>query len=84
MRPYEVYLHFDLLESVPKGGGNRRRILDFVNSLREHPDTPGDYEEKGASQRVRQVKVIGDYAVVYWLDAPVHIIMVVDVRLSRS
>jgi hypothetical protein len=26
------------------------------------------------------VKVIGDYAITYWLDAPVHIVMVVDVR----
>ena len=82
MRPHEVYLHFGLLDSVPKSGIQRRKIMDFIYSLREHPDTRGDFTDKDASLRERQIKIIGDYAVTFWLDSPVHIVMVVDVRLA--
>lgn len=54
--------------------------MDFVYSLREHPDTPGDFTDRDASQRVRQIKIVGNYAVTYWVDVPVWIVMVVDVR----
>ncbi|HEX8372127.1 MAG TPA: hypothetical protein VF585_05065 [Chthoniobacterales bacterium] len=53
--------------------------MDFIYSLREHPDTMGDFSDKDGSLRTRQIKIVGDYAVTFWLDAPVRIIMVVDV-----
>jgi hypothetical protein len=77
---YEVYMHLDLLEAVPKHGLQRRKVMDFIASLRERPDTRGDFSDKDASLRVREIKIIGDYAITFWLDAPVRIIMVVDVR----
>lgn len=80
MRPHEVYLHFDLLDSVPKSGVQRRKIMDFIHSLRERPDTLGDFTDKDVSRRERQIKIVGDYAITFWLDAPVRIVMVVDVR----
>jgi mRNA-degrading endonuclease RelE of RelBE toxin-antitoxin system len=79
MGRYDVFMHLSLLESVPKSGLQRRRIMDFVRSLRDRPDAPGDFTDNDASQRVRQVKIIGDYAVTYWVDAPVKAVMVVDV-----
>jgi hypothetical protein len=79
MRPYEVYMHVGLLESVPRGGVQRRKIMEFIHSLREHPDTQGDFTDKDASLRERQIKIVGDYAVTFWLDAPVRAVMVVDV-----
>jgi len=54
--------------------------MAFVYSLREHPDTPGDFVDKDVSLRERQIKIIGDYAITYWLDAPVHRVMVVDIH----
>jgi hypothetical protein len=54
--------------------------MDFIYSLRAHPNTPGDYTNKDRSLRVRQVKVVGDFAVTYWFDAPVNIVMVVEVQ----
>ena len=75
-------MHLTLLDSVPKSGSQRRRILNFVRSLRERPDTPGDFTDKDASLRVRQVKIIDDYAITYWIDGPVKAVMVVDVRLA--
>lgn len=80
MLPYEVYMHLDLLDSVPKSGVHRRKIMDFIYSLGDHPDTRGDYTDNDARLRERQIKIIGDYAITFWLDAPVRIVMVVDVR----
>ena len=82
MRPYEVYMHVGLLDSVPKSGIQRRKIMDFVIGLRGHPDTPGDFIDNDASLRERQIKVVGDYAITYWIDVPVRTVMVVDVRFA--
>ena len=82
MRPHEVYLHLDLLEAVPKSGLQRRKIMEFIRSLREHPETRGDFTDTETSRRERQIKVIGDYAITYWLDAPVRIVMIVDISLA--
>jgi hypothetical protein len=40
----------------------------------------GRFSDKDASLRTRQVKLIGDYAITYWVDSPVKAVMVVDVR----
>ncbi len=82
MRPHEVYLHLGVLDAVPKSGDQRRKIMDFIRSLRERPGTPGDYTDRDSSLRDRQIKIVGDHAVTFWLDAPVSIVMVVDVRLA--
>ncbi len=80
MAPYEVFLNLDLLDAVPKTGTQRQRIIDFVRGLRDRPRTEGDYTDKDASLRVRQIKIIADYAITYWLDDPVKAVMVVDIR----
>ncbi len=59
MAHYEVYLHFDLLVSVPARGDQRRRIMDFVRSPADQPNTPGDYTDTDESQRTRQIKIVG-------------------------
>ena len=73
-------MHLGLLEQMPKSVAQRRRIMDFIYSLRDSPYTAGDFSDKDASLRMRQVKVIGDYAITYWVDSPVKAVMVVDVR----
>jgi mRNA-degrading endonuclease RelE of RelBE toxin-antitoxin system len=80
--PYQVYLNIDLLEVVPKSGGQRREIMKFIYSLRDRPRTKGDYTDKDGSLQTRQIKIIGDYAITYWLDDAVKSVMVVDVRLA--
>lgn len=54
--------------------------MDFIRSLRDHPDTLGDFTDRDTTQRTRQIKIIGDHAITYWHDAPVHVVMVVDIR----
>lgn len=80
MARHEVYLHLGLLDTVPKSGPQRKQIMDFIYGLREQPDTRGDFTDTDASLRKRQIKVVGDYAITFWLDAPVKIVMVVDIR----
>lgn len=80
MEPYQVYLNIDLLEVVPRSGGQRQEIMKFIYSLRDRPRTKGNYTDKDASLQTRQIKIIGDYAITYWLDDAVKSVMVVDVR----
>jgi mRNA-degrading endonuclease RelE of RelBE toxin-antitoxin system len=80
MAQYDVYLHFDLLDSVPTRGEHRRMIMSFVRSLADQPHTPGDFTDTDQNQRTRQIKIIGDYALTYWVDEPVKTVMVVGVR----
>ena len=56
--------------------------MDFICRLREHPDTVGDFTDTDSSLRERRIKVIGDYAITYWLDSPVRVVMVVDISLA--
>jgi hypothetical protein len=57
-----------------------RRSPKFIYGLRDRPRTKGDYTDKDASFQIRQIKIIGDHAITYWLDDAVKSVMVVDVR----
>ena len=76
----EVYLHVGLLDEVPRSGLQRRRIMDFIRGLCDAPEELGDFTDLNETQRTRQIKIIGDYAITYWHDSPVKIVMVVDIR----
>ena len=81
MHKYDVYVHSDLLENTtPTSGVQRRQILDFFWSLQNRPDQVGDFIEKDKALRERQVKIIGQFAITYWVDSPVRKVMIVDVR----
>ncbi len=80
MDPFAVYIHLELLEVVPIHGEQRRLIMQFVRSLATAPHTPGDFTDKDRTLRTRQVRIVGQYAVTYWVDAPARAVMVVDVR----
>lgn len=54
--------------------------MEFILRPRDHPETRGDFTEKDASLRERQNKLVGDYAITFWLDAPVRTVMVVDIQ----
>jgi mRNA-degrading endonuclease RelE of RelBE toxin-antitoxin system len=82
MSRYAVYLHLELLEVVPKRGSQHQKILRFVQSLADNPFTKGDFTDKDDSLRQREIKIIGDYAIVYQVDHPAKIVMVVDISLA--
>lgn len=82
MGAYRVYLHLDLLDSVPTRGDQRRLIMTFIRSLAEKPYTPGDFTDQDETLRTRQIKIIGRYAVTYWVDDPAKAVMVVEVQTA--
>ena len=79
---YAVFLHVELLEVLPKQGSQRHKVLEFARSLADNPFATGDFTDKDATRRIRQIKIIGDFAVVFWTDHPVQTVMVVEIRLA--
>lgn len=82
MEAYAIYLHLDLLETVPSRGEQRRLIMSFIRALAANPHMPGDFTDEDESLRQRQIKIVGRYAVTCWVDDPVRAVMVVDVQLA--
>jgi hypothetical protein len=54
--------------------------MNFVRLLGNEPLTVGDFSHRDECQREQQVKIVGDYAVTYWVDDPVKAVMIVGVR----
>jgi len=52
-----------LIEALPGQSRQKRRILAFLRWLEQRPFAPGDFTDRDASLRVREIKIIGDYAV---------------------
>lgn len=75
-----IYLHLELLEAVSTRGAQRIRIMTFVRSLAHNPHTPGDFTDRDETGRTRQIKVLGRYAVTYWVDEAVKTVMIIDVQ----
>ena len=82
MGAYSVYLHLELLEAVPSRGEQRRLIMTFIRSLADNPHTPGDFTDRDESLRTRQIKIIGHFAITYWVDDPVKAVMIVGVDVA--
>ena len=79
MERYQVFLHLELLEAIPKRQNHRQQILKFIHSLQDYPFIAGDFTDKNASLQIRQIKIVGDFAVTYWVDHPVKTVMIVDI-----
>jgi hypothetical protein len=80
MDKYRVYLHLDLMETLPRRSAQKRKVIDFLRWLEQNPLSPGDFSDRDASLRVREIKVIGDYAITYWADHPAKAVMIVDIQ----
>ncbi len=57
-------------------------IVRFVRSLAQDSRMPGDFTDQDQSLKTRQIKVIGDFAITYWVDEPVKAVMAVSVQLA--
>lgn len=54
--------------------------MNFIRSLSENPNTLGDYTDKDASMRIRQIKIIDHYAITYWVDDSAKAVMVLGIQ----
>jgi hypothetical protein len=82
MTPYRVFIHLELLDLLAPRSAHRAAILKFIRSLGDDPNRLGDYTDRDETDRIRQVKVIGPYAVTYWSDHPVKSVFVVSIDLA--
>ena len=73
---YAVYLHVDLLETLPSSGRQRRKIIEFVRTLQAQPGILGDYTEQDGSYRQMRIKIVGKFAVTYCLDDPAQAVVI--------
>ena len=46
MQPYSVYINEAALASAPRSGQNREKVMNFIRSLADNPNTKGDFSEK--------------------------------------
>lgn len=79
---YAIYLHFEVLQMMPKRGAQQQKILRFIQSLGGNPSAEGDYTDQDETLRSRQIKIVGDYVITYWVDHPAKTVMVVDISLA--
>lgn len=70
----------DLLDAIPSKGSRREEIFRFIRGLALAPATPGDYTDRDDTLRLRQVKIVGDYALTYWVDEPARTVLIVGAR----
>ncbi|MGB0993364.1 MAG: hypothetical protein ACPG32_12970 [Akkermansiaceae bacterium] len=74
-----VYLHSlaaDYLASM----GNRRAVVEFINSLSRNPEVVGDYRQPGPRGRIIEVKILGRYAVLFFKDPYAGLVKVLEIR----
>jgi hypothetical protein len=80
MRPYAIYINEAALAFAPRSNLQREKIMKFVRSLSDNPNTPGDFPEKDNAGRIVQVKIIGRHAVTFWADHAVSEIKVTHIK----
>lgn len=81
MEFYEVFLRKEVTEAL-RGirGGQRDRIVAFIDDLITDPFEVGDYSEYDATAREVRIKIIGTYAITFWADHAVREIKITDLR----
>ncbi len=81
MSHYKLFLRLEAIEALKTTKGlQRRQISTFINRLGSSPDTTGDYTERDDTDRFIEIKVVGQYAVIFWADHAAKEIKVVDIR----
>jgi hypothetical protein len=80
MRPYTIYINESALNSAPRSGLQREKVFNFIRSLADNPNTPGDFSEADDARRTVQVKIIDRYAVTFWADHAVSEIKVTHIK----
>jgi mRNA-degrading endonuclease RelE of RelBE toxin-antitoxin system len=81
IRPYEIFMRSEVVDSLRHIRGNsRRHIAAFIDSLALNPFSEGDFTINDASDRKIHIKVLGQYAVIFWSDHPAKEIKIIDIR----
>ena len=68
MDQYRVLVTIDFFQIERPSSRDRKKILFFLDSIVADPFRPGDYEESDKVGRPVQIKIVGKYALTYWVD----------------
>ncbi len=82
MRPYAIYISEAALNSAPRSGRQRERLMQFIRSLADNPNTSGDFSEPDDARRTVQVKIVGRYAITFWADHAVSEIKITHIKTA--
>ena len=81
MSHYKLFLRLEAIEAFKTTRGlQRRQISTFIDGLGSNPDTTGDYTGKDDTDRIIEIKVVGQFAITFWADHATKEIKVVDIR----
>jgi mRNA-degrading endonuclease RelE of RelBE toxin-antitoxin system len=81
MSPYNIFLRLEAAEAIRViRGAQRTRISAFIDLLANDPFQVGEYTERDESDRQIEIKVIGQYAIIFWSDHAVKKVKIVDIR----
>jgi mRNA-degrading endonuclease YafQ of YafQ-DinJ toxin-antitoxin module len=85
IRPYSVFLRIDTIEALrERRQRDRDGVFRFARSLAENPFQASDYREHDSRGRSREIKIIGDLAIVYHVDNAEQEIRILDVRSAKA
>ena len=80
---YKVFLLEEVFQSLDTlDYRERARALDFCIRLGNQPTLGGDFRERGSDGRNHEVKIIGSFAVAWWVDDAVKEVKVVGFRAA--
>jgi hypothetical protein len=81
--PYQVWLRQEVIEYLDSlAFAERQRLLVWIERLGQQPYRTGDFSERGTDRRERQVAVVGDCAVSWWIDGAVCEVKVEAIRAA--
>lgn len=81
MSNYNLFLRAEAIQALKATRGlQRRQISTFIDQLGINPNTTGDYTEVDDTERLIEIKVIGQFAITFWTDHAAKEIKVVDIR----
>ena len=78
--PYDVFIHEKLLPCSPRTGRQRQQIMSFIRSLSSNPFQDGDYPDTDPAGNPLNVKIMGKYAVSYYVDHAVKEVKIVNIQ----
>lgn len=81
---WQYVIHQSALESMEgMKPGERHRVRRCIEQLLADPNQRPDAERRSPHERTVQVKYVGRYCVLYWLDSYVRELRVVEIEEMR-
>ena len=76
---YKIFVLYEVTESLKHIPIRyRRKILNFIETLKQNPFEEGEFVEVDLKGNTYQAKIIGKYALYYFVDGAVKEIKIVD------